>query len=334
MPSWGATDGDVIGYILDRLYVWARPGLLNFTFRQLEVFVEAAKDCNFRKTADRLGISQPSISNQIRMLERWSGCELFQRSRGSTPKLSTQGEAFLIKAQELIASHRQLMAPETPRGQKERPRLRIGAGPYILDHYIRPALPRFLETHDDVILDFLPPSAGKHLRAAVRSGDADIAVFTGDHTVRRLSNAEILCETPCSLYGTPRLKRLAAKDPSRLATLPFVLPLEGSDMEGFMLRALSKAGVVPRNIVARSQFADVIADMVMSGKGISLLFDEHMAPYVRAGRAARMGPKIQSGSRVLLIGPRARGRVGAPFLEFLREVLRRTAPQASALSAG
>jgi hypothetical protein len=28
---------------------------MSFTFRQLELFVEAARDCNFRRTADRLG---------------------------------------------------------------------------------------------------------------------------------------------------------------------------------------------------------------------------------------------------------------------------------------
>jgi DNA-binding transcriptional LysR family regulator len=296
---------------------------MSFTFRQLEVFVEAAKDCNFRKTADRLGISQPSISNQIRMLERWSGCELFQRSRGSTPRLTAKGTALLGKAKELTAGKRQIATLEEPRARQEIPRLRIAAGPYLLDHYIRPALRQFLEKHDDVILDFLPPSAAKRMGSAVRKGEADIAVFTGGRAVRRLVGAEFLCETPCSLYGSARWARLAAKDSTRIGLLPFVLPLEGSGMEQWMLRSLKKVNISPQNVVARSQFADVIGDMVTSGKGISVLFDEHMAEHVRAGRALRLGPAIESGSRVLLIGPRARGRAAAPFVEFLRQVLKR-----------
>jgi DNA-binding transcriptional LysR family regulator len=304
---------------------------MSFTFRQLEVFVEAAKDCNFRKTADRLGISQPSISNQIRTLERWAGGELFQRSRGTTPRLSADGAALLSKAQELIAGRRQLVTREGARARKERLRLRIAAGPYLLDHYIRPALPRFLEKHDDVVLDFLPPGAAKRMGNAVRRGEADIAVFTGGRTVRRLVGAEFLCETPCSLYGSDRLARLASKDSSRIGLLPFVLPLEGSGMEQWMLRSLKKVGISPENVAARSQFADVIGDMVTSGKGISVLFDEHMAEHVRAGRASRLGPAIESGSRVLLIGQRARSRAAAPFLEFLRQVLKR---ETSAAASG
>jgi len=296
---------------------------MNFTFRQLEVFVEAAKDCNFRKTADRLGISQPSISNQIRMLERWSGCELFQRSRGSTPRLTAKGTALLAKARELTAGKRQMATLEGPRARQELARLRIAAGPYLLDRYIRPALRQFLEKHDDVVLDFLPPSAAKRMGSVIRKGEADIAVFTGGRAVRRLVGAEFLCETPCSLYGSARFARLASKDSTRIGSFPFVLPLEGSGMEQWMLRSLKKVGISPRNVVARSQFADVIGDMVTSGTGVSVLFDEHMAEHVRAGRASRLGPAIESGSRVLLIGPRARSRAAAPFLEFLRQVLKR-----------
>jgi LysR family transcriptional regulator, low CO2-responsive transcriptional regulator len=37
--------------------------MARYTIRQLEVFVEAARDCNFARTAERLGISQPAVSD-------------------------------------------------------------------------------------------------------------------------------------------------------------------------------------------------------------------------------------------------------------------------------
>jgi DNA-binding transcriptional LysR family regulator len=295
---------------------------MSVTFRQLEVFIEAAKDCNFRKTADRLGISQPSVSNQIRALERWAGCDVFERSRGATPRLSKRGTAVLAEAQQVLAGKGRLVTNVSPRPAKEKFRLSVAAGPYILDRYIRTALPRFLEKHPNIVLDFLPPDGALNLRRAVRRSEADIAVYTVGRSARTLEGAELICEVPCSLYGSPRLARLAAKGRAAIESLPFVLPLEGSDMERWMLRALKKAGISPRNIVARCQFADVIADMVVSHQGVSALFDEHMFPHVQAGRASRLGPSLESGSRVLLLGPRARGRAAAPFVGFVRQVLK------------
>jgi DNA-binding transcriptional LysR family regulator len=291
---------------------------MSFTIRQLEVFVEAARDCNFRKTADRLGISQPSISNQIRALEQWAGGALFHRSRGMTPRLSSKGTAFLEHAQQLLASGRRLRTQDELQARKEPTRFRVAAGPYLLDHYIRPALPRFLAQHDDVVLDFLPPGAAKNMRLAVRSGEADVAVFTAARSARRLAGAELVCETPCSLYGNVRFARLAAKAPQRIASLPFILPPEATEAERWMLATLKKAGIEPQSVIARSQFADVIADMVIDGRGIAILFDEHMAPHVRAGRVQRLGPTIDSASRVIVSGPKARGRAAAPFMDFLR----------------
>jgi DNA-binding transcriptional LysR family regulator len=198
---------------------------MSVTFRQLEVFIEAAKDCNFRKTADRLGISQPSISNQIRALERWAGCEVFERSRGATPRLSRRGETVLAEAQQLMAGRVRLARNvETGGLPKEKIRLRVAAGPYILDHYIRTALPRFLEKHADIALDFMPTGGAMNMRRAVRRGEADIAVFTVGRSARQLAGAELISEVPCSLYGSPRLARMAARSSTLIESLPFIFP--------------------------------------------------------------------------------------------------------------
>jgi len=295
---------------------------MSFTFRQLELCVEAAHDLNFSKTAERLGISQASVSNQIRTLERWVGRELFQRNRGSTPRLSTEGVELLEQAQSLIAGKRQVAQPQKTRQRGERLRLRIAAGGYLFERYIRPALPRFLEKHNDIVLDFMPTgTAAKDMHQAVRSGDADIAVFNGRRSVRRYAGAQLLGETPCSLYGSARLAQLAADNPAQIASLPFVLPLEGSGMEQWMLYTLRKAGITPQNVVARSQFMEVIRGMVTSGTGVAVLFDEHIATEASAGRVSRFGPVLESCSCVLLVGRRARTRAAGPFITFLRQVL-------------
>ncbi len=296
---------------------------MSVTFRRLEVFVEAAKDNNFRKTADRLGISQPSVSNQIRTLELHVGCQLFDRWRGSTARLSTEGIAFLRRAQDLLAGRNKLAHHDAARATGRPLSLRIAAGPYLLDRYIRPALPRFLEAHKHIVLNFLPPDAVKQMSNLVRKGEADVVVYTGGQAAREAPGAELICDSPCSLYGSARFARMVRRDPSAIDRLPFILPMAGSEVERWILRTLARAGISPVNITARSQFSDVICGMIANGEGVSVLFDEQMSDAVKAGHAVRIGNVRENAARVLLIGPRARTAAAAPLLDFLRNLLKR-----------
>ncbi len=82
------------------------------TFRKLEVFVSVAKHGNFRKAAECLGISQPSVSSQVKSVERYLGYPLFTRHRGATAELSVEGRNFLDRAQDLVAAQSAIAAEQ------------------------------------------------------------------------------------------------------------------------------------------------------------------------------------------------------------------------------
>jgi LysR family hydrogen peroxide-inducible transcriptional activator len=85
--------------------VYRAPGMgMGLTFRKLEVFVAVAELGNFRKAAERLGISQPSVSAQVKAMERFLGYDLFERRRGAPAELSDHGRDFLGRAAELVAA--------------------------------------------------------------------------------------------------------------------------------------------------------------------------------------------------------------------------------------
>ena len=68
---------------------------LPFTLRQLEVFSSLCATRSFRRTAESLGISQASVSNQMKALEEQLGLALFARRPGQRPTLTPEGTAFL-----------------------------------------------------------------------------------------------------------------------------------------------------------------------------------------------------------------------------------------------
>lgn len=66
--------------------------------RHLRYFLEAAETQNVSRAAERLGVSQPSISQQIKDLERSLGVQLFHRL-GKRIRLTPAGEDFRVHAQ-------------------------------------------------------------------------------------------------------------------------------------------------------------------------------------------------------------------------------------------
>ncbi len=128
-----------------------RTRVRGFDLRQLEYFCALARTGSFTKAAEDLGISQPSLSEQIARLEQGFGAPLFERLSRRI-ELTPLGEAILGKAQALLADAAALpdyfeQAREGVRGP-----LRVGAIPTILPYFLAPLLKGFTERYQDVDL--------------------------------------------------------------------------------------------------------------------------------------------------------------------------------------
>jgi DNA-binding transcriptional LysR family regulator len=295
------------------------------TFRKLEVFVAVAEDGNFRRAAERLGISQPSVSSQIKSMERYLGYQLFDRRRGATSELSSEGRNFLQRARELVAAQSALAAERRHIARAAPPvRLRVCVGPLLMDRRIKPGLARFQESHPNIELEFVPFSPTMGGTQAVRNGTCDVLLFTGGlPDYADSGDAEVISRITCSLYGAPRLVRPVLQGQRQLNDLPFLLLPDHFRFTQWTLEQFARKGVSPGQIVGRPPFMDVLLQMILAGQGVGLFFDIEIASQLRAGRVLACGPAFDPVARVMLLGARARVPEASPLLAFLREAVRR-----------
>jgi DNA-binding transcriptional LysR family regulator len=94
--------------------------------RHLSYFVAVAEEAHFGRAAQRLFISQPSLSYSIRQLEERLGAQLLDRSDRRDLRLTNAGEAFLVHARDVLASVDRAVATVQALARQDRDQLNVG----------------------------------------------------------------------------------------------------------------------------------------------------------------------------------------------------------------
>ncbi len=258
---------------------------LPFTLRQLEVFANLCATRSFRRSAESLGISQASVSNQMKALEEQLGLELFARRPGQRPTLTSEGAAFLDDlrsfqaAGEALAAHRRSSGDDTER--QVRYRVLVGQG--LLDHYIKPKLDRFFAANPQIELAFEAHPPSRQLARDVEDGHFDFGMIhqRADRPVEPYLRQLALVRG--GVYGHLKFAegRELPLSADEVNAMPFIMPLAHSQQEDDILRLFDRYGVRPRRVIGHTQYYDVMAAMLERGVGISSFADSILPPEMR-----------------------------------------------------
>ncbi|GAA2658427.1 LysR family transcriptional regulator [Streptomyces lunalinharesii] len=144
------------------------------SLRQLEYLTTVADEGRLTPAAARLFVTVPTLSQQLKTLERGVGTALVERGANGV-RLTAAGEAFLPFARAALRSAR--LAQEAARAADARRRaaVRLVTLPPLLPGLL-PALVDTARAHVDAPLVVEVREESRQLRAAVRSGAADVAV--------------------------------------------------------------------------------------------------------------------------------------------------------------
>lgn len=236
--------------------------------KKLEHFLKIAQAGNLSRAAERLNLSQPALSREVRELETTLGVVLFQRhARGVS--LTPAGET-LRKRSELILSLLNTLGgdvkstADTPSG-----RLAFGMPPSMSGSLTGSLIQEFLQQYPDVKLQ-VRESPSTQLRAALLSREIDFAVLTAQVSEPQLSIRPLLLE-PLVLVG-PKGAAFAGRRQISLneaASFPLILPVMPNATRVLIDAAFEKDGRKPR--IALETDVAPIAELIARGLGYAVL---------------------------------------------------------------
>jgi len=240
--------------------------------RQLRYFVAVAEELHFRRAAERLHISQPPLSQQIRALEDELGFQLLVRTRRRV-ELTPAGAAFLRDARAILSELDGAVAGARRIDAGQTGRLRINFVGSALFSIVPGTVERFRHSRPGVALELRERATVDQLRA-VRAGVADVGLVRPPiEDDDQLRVQTVLRErTVAALAAAHPLAELRRVPLRRLAAEPLVL-FPRDQAPGFhdlLIDSLAGAGVAPRVIQYAPEMLTIIG-LVAAGTGVSLV---------------------------------------------------------------
>ncbi|MEU4165470.1 LysR substrate-binding domain-containing protein [Streptomyces sp. NPDC026665] len=256
-------------------------------FHQLQYFVAVAETRHFTRAAELVHVAQPSLSQQIKALERELGADLFLRARGNIT-LTDAGEALLPLARRILADADTARHEVQELAQLRSGRVRLGATPSLCTGLLPDVLRAFHDRYPGIRL--LIEEGGSHdlVRELARGAlDLALVVLPLPTPSPALTTVELLREdlvvvsspdAPAPGGGGQRAVRVADLEGERL-----VMFRHGYDLRELTVAACRAEGFEPDFAVEGGEM-DAVLGFVRAGLGVAV---------VPRMVAARSGPGLR-----------------------------------------
>lgn len=242
-------------------------------FQQLSYFVAVARTRNFTRAAELVGVAQPSLSKQVRVLENSLGTPLFVRQTGGI-ELTSAGEALLPHAERILIDVESAQRAVHEVAGLRRGRVRLGATPSICDGLLPEVLTRFHETHPLIELE-VQEGGSQVLTHELAQGRLDLALLITPLSETRpdietvpLRRDRLVLAAPADETADDALP--STIEVSQLRDLPLVMFRTGYDLRETTLAACADAGFAPRISVEGGEMLSVLR-FVESGLGYAVV---------------------------------------------------------------
>jgi LysR family transcriptional regulator, transcriptional activator of the cysJI operon len=236
------------------------------TFHQLEIFAAVAEQASITQAARKIRISQPSVSKQLRFLERECGLKLYVKA-GRGIKITEQGRLLQSAAQPILQQMEELRASFLNHvADAPTVALRVGSTPSPGAFFLPGVLKSFVKIHP-TIHPTLRTGYPDAIKAMVLDGDVDVAVTTIAPAHPEIVQEPIASEEILAIVSAKH--PLAAKkklNDSELGKVPFIMTTDGRIAD-----EIKKIGL-RLNVVIWCDSVELKKAAVEAGLGVGLFY--------------------------------------------------------------
>lgn len=255
--------------------------MLHLSIRRIEVLLAVADAGSFSAAAARLGIAQPSVSEQVRALENSVGEVLLERRRGHPVRPTAAGRLFIERARIVLEQADALVNQFDSYARQNSRRVVVAAQRKLGTTILPNLLAKFAGAHPEVNFEIRNGSY-EHVREMLLDGTADIGYFLGNERVADVESAVIATEpfifVAAASHPLARRKRI---QPRELAVHPFIRGATGSQLTKEIDGLLASIGLADLTVNARSTDDHVIRQFVEAGLSVYFTMEKSVAADLR-----------------------------------------------------
>ncbi|MGN7470702.1 LysR family transcriptional regulator [Brevibacillus sp. SAFN-007a] len=237
--------------------------------RQLQYFVEVAKQKNFTRAAQTLHVSQPSISKMMKALEEELGVVLLDRAERKM-ELTDAGELVYGYATKVLQLLEGMTSSIAQLRNSERGRVKMGMMPTVGSFLLPNVIALFKKQYPGIEMEMKEYSA-KLLEIQVEEGSVDLGLTVLPTDAEKFSAVPLVAEDLVAIVHHKHW--LAGADEVNLAELrdeDFILFTEEYAIHDVVRQACRRSGFEPK-VAYMSSLWDFVGEMVATELGISLL---------------------------------------------------------------
>ena len=254
--------------------------------RSLNIFIEVAELGSFTRAGEKLGYSQPTISFQIKQLEKEMGVPLFDRI-GHTVSLTDAGRDALSYAQEICHMSQEMVLGSAGRREASGV-LRLGMADSLCAPLIAGDFGRFRRDYPKISLHIATGDTGMLLEF-LDHNEVDMICTMDDHVYDPnyviANEEEIPAHFVASVKNPLSARRIRSVD--ELLDQPFLLTEKGMSYRRLMDEKLARNSREIQPVLETGR-ADLICALVEENAGIGFLPDYVTEDSVRQGKLKRL----------------------------------------------